>query len=384
MIAATLYAGGVLQNDIRVPFVDLRTVNLPLRDDLLEAIGDLLERGSFVSGSDIEEFEEAFAEFVGATHCVGLASGLDAVRIALLVSGIEPGDEVIVPANTFIASIEAVVQAGGVPVLVDASLDDYNIDPALVEAALTPSTRFLLPVHLYGQLSDMQALRRIAAEHDLRIVEDACQAHGAEREGIRASELSVASAYSFYPAKNLGAAGDAGALVTDADDAAAHARALRQHGEVEKYRSAYPGYTARLDAIQAIVLSHKLPYLRGWNAERAAVAAAYSEALAGVGDLGLPPVPAGSSPVWHLYVVRTAKREELASFLAARGIATARHYPVPPHLSGAFPRLGNGPGSFPVAELLADELLSLPIFPGISADQLELVCDGIRAFFADA
>jgi dTDP-4-amino-4,6-dideoxygalactose transaminase len=384
MIAATLYAGVVLQNDIRVPFVDLRAVNLPLRDELLDAIGDLLERGSFVAGRDIEEFEEAFAEFCGVAHCVGLSSGLDAVRIALLVSGIEPGDEVIVPANTFIASIEAVVQAGGVPVLVDASLDDYNIDPALVEAAVTPKTRFLLPVHLYGQLSDMQPLRRIAAEHGLRIVEDACQAHGAERDGIRASELSVASAYSFYPAKNLGAAGDAGALVTDSEDAASHARALRQHGEVEKYRSAYPGYTARLDAIQAIVLSHKLPHLRGWNAERAAVAAAYTDALAGIEGLGVPPVPAGSSPVWHLYVVRTAKREELAEFLAARGIATARHYPVPPHLSGAFPELGDGPGSFPVAEALADELLSLPIFPGISGEQIELVCDGIRAFFADA
>jgi dTDP-4-amino-4,6-dideoxygalactose transaminase len=384
MIGATLYAGVVLQSDIRVPFVDLRTVNLPLREELLEAIGDLLERGSFVAGRDIEQFEEAFAEFVGTAHCVGLASGLDAVRLALLVSGIEPGDEVIVPANTFIASIEAVVQAGGVPVLVDASLDDYNIDSALVEAAITPRTRFLVPVHLYGQLSDMQALRRIAADRDLRIVEDACQAHGAERDGIRASELSVASAYSFYPAKNLGAAGDAGALVTDSEDAAAHARALRQHGEVEKYRSAYPGYTARLDAIQAIVLSHKLPHLRGWNAERAAVAAAYTDALAGIEGLGVPPVPAGSSPVWHLYVVRTAKREELAEFLAARGIATARHYPVPPHLSGAFPELGDGPGSFPVAEALADELLSLPIFPGISGEQIELVCDGIRAFFADA
>jgi dTDP-3-amino-3,4,6-trideoxy-alpha-D-glucose transaminase len=348
MIGATLYAGVVLQSDIRVPFVDLRTVNLPLREELLEAIGDLLERGSFVAGRDIEQFEEAFAEFVGTAHCVGLASGLDAVRLALLVSAIEPGDEVIVPANTFIASVEAVVQAGGVPVLVDASLDDYNIDPALVEAAVTPKTRFLLPVHLYGQLSDMQALRRLAAEHDLRIVEDACQAHGAERDGIRASELSVASAYSFYPAKNLGAAGDAGALVTDSEDAAAHARALRQHGEVEKYRSAYP------------------------------------EALGGIEGLGLPPVPAGSSPVWHLYVARTAKREELADFLAARGIATARHYPVPPHLSGAFPELGNGSGSFPVAEALADELLSLPIFPGISGEQIELVCDGIRAFFADA
>jgi len=364
----------VLQSDIRVPFVDLRTVNLPLREELLEAIGDLLERGSFVAGPDIEEFEEAFAEFCGAAHCVGLSSGLDAVRLALLVSGIEPGDEVIVPANTFIASIEAVVQAGGVPVLVDASTDDYNLDPALVEAALTPKTRFLLPVHLYGQLSDMQAVRRLAEEHDLRIVEDACQAHGAERDGIRAGELSLASAYSFYPAKNLGAAGDAGALVTDSEEAAAHARALRQHGEVEKYRSAYPGYTARLDAIQAIVLSHKLPHLRAWNAQRASVAASYTDALAGIEGLRLPPVPAGSSPVWHLYVVRTARREELATFLAARGVATARHYPVPPHLSGAFPGLGNGPGSFPVAEALADELLSLPLFPGISeADRKSVV-----------
>jgi dTDP-4-amino-4,6-dideoxygalactose transaminase len=373
----------VVREETAVPFIDLRPANLPLRDELLADIAGLLERGNFVHGPEIAAFEAAFAGFCGTDHCVGTSSGLDALRLGLIAAGIEPGDEVIVPANTFVATFEAVVQAGGAPVAVDVSETDYNLDSTLVQYAVTARTRFLLPVHLYGQLADMGAFLRIADEHGLRIVEDACQAHGAERDGHRAGRTGAAAAFSFYPTKNLGAAGDAGALVTSSAEVAETARALREHGEVEKYRSAYPGYTARLDSIQAMVLSRKLPLLEGWNARRADVADFYDATLEGVGDIRLPPRAPGSTPAWHLYVVRTAHREALAGFLAERGISTARHYPEPPHLSQAFRGLADGRGSFPVTESLADELLSLPLYPGIRPEQLEAVSDAVHAFFAD-
>jgi dTDP-3-amino-3,4,6-trideoxy-alpha-D-glucose transaminase len=373
----------VAAQGIRVPFVDLRPVNLPLRDEILARFATLLERGNFGGGSEVESFEAGFAAYCAAARCVGMSSGLDALRLGLLASGLEPGDEVIVPANTFVATFEAVVQAGGAPVAVDVSETDYNLDVEAAAAAVTERTTFLLPVHLYGQMADMHAIRQLAERHGLRVLEDACQAHGAERDGLRAGACGTAAAFSFYPAKNLGAAGDAGALVTDDDAIADLALALRQHGEEEKYRSRWPGYTARLDSIQAIVLGCKLPLLDSWNAERTQAAAFYDGRLAGVGDLRLPPRPPGSTPVWHLYVVRTAQREELAAHLAAEGIATGRHYPEPPHLSEAFGRLAGGAGSFPVTEALAEELLSLPLFPGIEREQLEAVVGAIRAFFGD-
>lgn len=368
---------------IRVPFVDLGPVNLPLREELLRGFATLLDRGNFVGGAEVESFEGAFAAYCGTAHCVGTSSGLDALRLGLLASGLEPGDEVLVPANTFVATFEAILQAGGTPVPVDASEADYNLDVDAAAAAVTERTRFLLPVHLYGQMADMRAIRRLAEEHGLQVLEDACQAHGAERDGLRAGACGIAAAFSFYPAKNLGAAGDAGALVTDDDRIADLARALRQHGEVEKYRSRRPGYTARLDSIQAIVLDRKLRLLDGWNDQRAAAAAYYDTGLAGVGDLRLPPRAPGSRPVWHLYVVRSARREDLAVHLASEGIATARHYPEPPHLSEAFGWLARGVGSFPVTEALAEELLSLPLFPGIEREQLEAVVQATRAFFGD-
>ncbi len=368
---------------IRVPFVDLSHVNLPLRHGLMAGFSSLLERGDFIGGSEVGWFEAAFADYCGSARCVGMSSGLDALRLGLLAAGIESGDEVIVPANTFVATFEAIVQAGGTAVPVDVSEVDYNIDVEAAAAAVTRRTTFLLPVHLYGQMADMRAIRRLAERHGLRVLEDACQAHGAERDGLRAGSCGTAAAFSFYPTKNLGAVGDAGALVTDDDTIADLARALRQHGELEKYRSLRPGYTARLDTLQALVLSCKLPLLDDWNRERAEAATLYDEALEGVGDLQLPPRAEGSTPVWHLYVVRSAQRSELAAHLADEGIATARHYPEPPHLSEAFSHLAGGAGSFPVAEQLADELLSLPLFPGIEAEQLEAVVGAIRAFFAN-
>jgi dTDP-4-amino-4,6-dideoxygalactose transaminase len=366
---------------VAVPFVDLGPSCRPLNDAILSDIAKLLDSTRFHYGREVDEFETSFAAYCGAEHCVGMSSGLDALRLGLLASGIEPGDEVIVPANTFVATFAAVRQAGGVPVPVDASEDDYNVDLSRLDAAVTPRTSFVVPVHLYGQMADMRGLAEIAGRHGIAVVEDACQAHGAERDGLRAGSAGHAAAFSFYPSKNLGAAGDAGALVTDDPDIAGRGRALRHHGEVQKYRSELEGYTARIDTVQAIVLLRKLPHLKRWTEERRAAAAYYSDALGDLGDLQLPPVPAGSEPVWHLYVIRTADPEGLAEHLAARGIGTGRHYPEPPHLSAAFAHLGYSRGDFPVAEALALEGLSVPMFPGITESQLESVRAAIADYF---
>jgi dTDP-4-amino-4,6-dideoxygalactose transaminase len=376
-------AASPTETRIRVPFVDLGPSHAPVAEAIVDEISELVQAGAFTNGPQVAAFERAFADYCGVEHCVGLASGLDALRLALIAGGIERGDEVLVPADTFIATFEAVSQAGGVPVPVEVSEEDYNLDPAAVEAAITPRTRFLLPVHLYGQVSDMRALGEIAERHGLFVLEDACQAHGATRDGVRAGAAGHAAAFSFYPSKNLGAFGDAGALVTNDESLAESMRALREHGQRAKYRHDLEGYTARLDTIQAIVLSHKLPLLDGWNEDRRAQARYYSEALDGVGDLRLPRIAADSQPVWHLYVIRTAEPPRLAEFLQERGVATGRHYPEPPHLSKAYAHLGHREGGFPVAEAIGRECLSLPVFPGLREEQLEAVVSGVEAYFRD-
>lgn len=364
-----------------VPFLDLSCVHQGLKSVILAEISDLIDSGAFTNGPSVSAFEEAFASYCGTRYCVGLASGLDALRLALLAAGIEPGDDVVVPANTFAATFEAITQARGVPVVVDVSERDYNLDPDAVESVITGRTRFLVAVHLYGQMANMSALLRIAQRRGIQIIEDACQAHGARRDGLGAGTVGLAGAFSFYPGKNLGAMGDAGALVTGDGELAARVRALREHGQTAKYQHEFEGYTARLDSVQAAVLLQKLPFLSEWNEQRQRAARFYSEALEGVGDLRLPPVPDGSEPVWHLYVVRTADPLRLGDFLEGRGIETGRHYPEPPHLSAAFAGLGYRRGAFPVAETLAGECLSLPIFPGISEQQLASVCAAISDFF---
>jgi len=366
-----------------VPFLDLAPVHAPLRERLLADLADLIDSGAFSNGPAVGEFERAFAEYCGVEHCIGVSSGLAALRLGLLATGIEPGAEVVVPAMTFVATLESVTQAGGVPVVVDVSAADYCMDPVCVAAAIGPRTHALMPVHLYGQMADMTRLRDLADDNGVAIVEDAAQAHGAERDGLRAGAVGHAAAFSFYPGKNLGAAGDAGALVTDDRDLAVRMRALREHGQTAKYVHAYQGWTARLDTIQALVLGRKLPHLDGWNEQRQAAAGFYAATLDGVGDLVLPPVPAGSAPVWHVYVVRTAHPVALADFLRERGIGTGRHYPDPVHLTEAWAHLGHAHGSFPVAEALARECLSLPMFPGITEAQLATVAATVRAFFDD-
>lgn len=364
-----------------VPFVDLGPVSAAVKERVLDRITQTLAKGDFLNGEAVGEFERRFAEFVGQTHCVGVSSGLDALRLSLLASGLRAGDGVIVPAGTFAATFEAILQAGGTPIVVDVAEEDFNLDVGQVDTAAAGGASYVLPVHLYGQMADMRALTRISEQHDVKIIEDACQAHGASRDGVRAGCASLAAAFSFYPSKNLGAMGDAGALVTDDDELASRAQALRAHGETRKYHHEYVGYTARLDTIQAIVLVEKLPLLEEWNRQRRAAARFYSDALSGLDGLRLPTTSAGSEPVWHLYVVRVSDREGLAGFLAERGIQTGRHYPEPVHLSPAYRALGFAPGDFPVAEALARDALSLPLFPGISEAQLERVCGTIVDYF---
>jgi len=367
-----------------VPFLDLHAIHDGLKADLLEAMSALIDAGDFTNGPAVAEFEQAFAEYCGTTLAIGLASGLDALRLALIAAGLEAGDEVIVPANTFVATLEAVTQAGGRPVVVDMSEEDWNLDVALAEAAVTDRTRFVVPVHLYGQLADMRALEELAQRRGLQIVEDACQAHGAERDGVRAGASGRAAAFSFYPGKNLGAFGDAGALTTSDEQLAVKIRALREHGQTAKYVHDLEGYTARLDTIQAIVLLRKLAELDAWNAQRTEIASHYLRALCEVGDLELPPVAPGSEPVWHLFVVRTANPVALGTFLRERGIGTGRHYPQPVHLTGAYRSLGYEPGTFPLAERHAERVLSLPIFPGMSIEQADAVVTATRTFFERA
>jgi dTDP-4-amino-4,6-dideoxygalactose transaminase len=361
--------------------MDLGRVHAELREQMLEDIAELIDSSAFINGPQVLAFERAFAAFAGARRGVGVASGLDALRLVLIAAELEPGDEVIVPAHTFVATFEAVVQAGGRPIVVDVSEVDYNMDFAAAEAATTPRTRFLLPVHLYGQMADMERARGVARRYDLTLVEDACQAHGAVRDGHQAGTVGIAGAFSFYPGKNLGAIGDAGIVITDDEGLAARVGALRQHGALAAYDHVASGYTARLDSVQAVVLLRKLPLLERWNEQRAAAARFYTEQLRNVGDLRLPPVPVGSAPAWHLYVIRTAEADHLRSFLAGRGVETGRHYPEPPHLTRAFSFLGYLRRSFPVAEAIARESLSLPLFPGMSEAEETAVVDGIRDFF---
>jgi dTDP-4-amino-4,6-dideoxygalactose transaminase len=368
---------------LRVPFVDLGRAHEGLAESLLDAFGRLIETGDFTNGKDVARFEEAFAAHCGVVYAVGTASGLDALRLSLLAADLREGDEVIVPASTFVATFEAVTQAGGRPVPVDVTESDYGIDPAAAADAVNEKARFVVPVHLYGQMCDMRALGEIARAHDLFVLEDACQAHGAERDGLRAGGAGNAAAFSFYPGKNLGAFGDAGAVVTDDARVAARIRSLREHGQREKYEHEVPGWTSRLDTIQALVLAEKLPKLDRWTEQRRAAAALYDEALAGVGDLVLPPVPAGSAPVWHLYVVRTARPAALATRLASRGIQTGRHYLTPPHLTEAYASLGYGRGAFPVSEALSASALSLPMFAGIAEAEIATVAAAITDFFAN-
>ncbi len=367
-----------------IPVLDLKPAYEELRADLDAAYRRVMESGWVLLGKELEAFEADYAASVGAAHCIGVANGLEALQLVLTARGIGAGDEVIVPAHGYIATYLAVTHAGARPVPVECDPRTYNLDPARLPAALTPRTKAILPIHLYGQCADMAAINAFAAAHGLFVLEDAAQSHGATCGGRAAGALGHAAGISFYPSKNLGALDDAGAVTTSDPVLADQLRHLRNYGSKVRYQHEYLGFNSRLGELQAAFLRVKLPHLAAWNARRAALAARYRQALAGVGDLVLPFVPAGHAPVWHLYVVRTARRAALQAFLTARGIGTQIHYPTPPHLTPAYAGAGWKRGDFPLAEKLADEVLSLPIGPHHTAEQIDRVCAAIREFFATA
>ena len=367
---------------MNIPFVDLKAQDEEVRAEVEEGFRAVLDRTAFVLGDEVTVFEEAFASFSGVGHCVGVANGTDALELSLRAIDVGPGDEVIVQANTFIASALAVSRAGAEPVLVDCDPATYLIDVAQVEAAITPRTKAVMPVHLYGQMAPMAALQQVADRHGLVVVEDAAQSQGAAQDGVGSGGAGKVAGTSFYPGKNLGAYGDAGAVLTDDDDVARRVRALRNYGSEVKYHHPVTGFNSRLDTLQAVVLSAKLRRLGAWNDRRRAAAARYDELLADVDEVVTPVTAPGNVHVWHLYVVRLADRDvrdRAIKELGAAGVGVGIHYPVPVHLQGAFEHLGHGEGAFPATEQAADQMLSLPMHPHLSDEQQQFVVDQLRS-----
>jgi len=362
---------------MHVPFLDLRGPYAELREEIDAAMARVAERGWYLLGEEIEGFEAEWARYVGARHAVGLANGLDALRLGLMALGVGPGDEVIVPSNTYIATWLAVSQVGATPVPVEPDLRTYNLDPERVEAAVGPRTRAILPVHLYGQPADLAPIMEIARRHGLRVLEDAAQAHGARYRGTRIGAHGDVVAWSFYPGKNLGAFGDAGGLTTNDPAIADRVRVLRNYGSRVKYVNEVQGFNSRLDEIHAAVLRVKLGHLDEWNARRSRIAATYLETLAGSG-LVLPHVPDWAEPVWHLFVVRTSERDRLQQRLRASGVDTLIHYPIPPHRQAAYAAMAFAPDAFPIANRIHAEVLSLPIGPHMSDAQVQRVVEELH------
>lgn len=362
-----------------VRLLELGRVTAELRDELDAAVARVIDRGQYVLGPEVAAFEEEFAAYVGVRHCVGVGNGLNALELSLRAMGVGPGDEVIVPGFTYVATWLGVTLAGATPVPVEPDPATYNLDPTALDAAVTERTRAILPAHLYGQAADMAAVRAVAARHGLLVLEDAAQAHGATDSGSRVGSLGHAAAWSFYPSKNLGALGDAGAVTTDDDGLAQALRELRHYGAVDRYRHERVGSNSRLDEVQAAVLRAKLPHLERWNERRQAVAATYLHKLAGTA-VTLPAVRGGARPAWHLFVVTADDRDDLAVHLRARGVETEVHYPIPPHRDAVYAGLGLARGSLPLTEQLSDHVLTLPIGPHITEDEVGEVVEGVRAW----
>lgn len=361
-----------------VPFVDLRLQYQHLKPEIDPLVQAIMSRGAFIMGPEHQAFEKAFAAYVGVAHCLGVATGTDALEVALRALDLQPGDEVITVPNTFIATTEAITHAGGVIRWVEVDPRTYNMDPARLEAAITSRTKVILPVHLYGQPADMQPIMEIARRHGLKVVEDCAQAHGAGYQGQRVGTFGDLACFSFYPGKNLGAYGDGGAVVTNDPALAERVGLLRNHGQREKYVHVLEGFCHRLDNLQAAVLGIKLPYLDGWNAARRRAAAAYDAQLADVPGVVTPYVPIGLEPVYHLYVIQVAERDRVQASLKAQGIETGIHYPIPLHQQPAYAHLGYQPHDFPTSAYLGPRILSLPMFPEISAEQIAAVVAALR------
>jgi dTDP-4-amino-4,6-dideoxygalactose transaminase len=367
---------------MNVPFVDLKAQYRSLKPSMDAALQNVLERTAFVMGAEMEAFEEAFADYIGVKHALGVSSGTDALHLALRALGVGPGDEVITCPDTYIATCEAISHAGAQVRLVDADSRTYNLDPEELEAAITPRTRAVMPVHLFGQPADMGPILEAAREHHIFVVEDCAQAHGSTYRGKKAGTFGDAAGFSFYPGKNLGAYGDCGAVLTDDDALADRVRVLRNHGQKVKYEHLTVGYCSRMDNLQAAVLGVKLPYLEEWNAARRSHAQRYAKLLAGVEGIVTPYNPPDVEPVYHLYVMRVSdgRRNALQNYLSAAGISTGLHYPIPVHLQKAYADLGYKYGDFPVCELIAEQGLSLPMYAELTDEQMVYVTDKIKEF----
>ena len=360
-----------------VPFLDLAAAYLELKAEIDDAAARVLASGWYIGGPEVERFEQDFATYCGAAHCVGTGNGFDALHLALRALDIGDGDEVILASNSYAATVLAVSLAGAVPVFAEPDPATHNLEPSLVEAAITPRTRAIMPTHLYGLPADLDPILAIGSEHGLVVIEDAAQAHGAAYQGRRLGAHGHAVAWSFYPTKNLGAFGDAGAVTTDDAAVAERLRRLRNYGSSKRYFSDEKGVNSRLDPLQAAILAVKLRHLDDWNARRAQVAERYLEAFADL-PIGLPTVPDWGHHAWHLFVITSPRRDRIAEALTAEGVETIIHYPVPPHLQAAYADLSLGRGALPIAERLADEVLSLPVGPHLDDDQVEAVIAAVR------
>jgi dTDP-4-amino-4,6-dideoxygalactose transaminase len=365
---------------VSVPFLDVQAAYRELQPELDAAYRRVMESGQYILGQEVEAFENEFAAYCGARHCIGVGNGLEALHLILRAHNIGPGDEVIVPANTYIATWLAVTDAGATPVPVEPDARTYNLDPARLEESIGGRCRAILPVHLYGQPADMEAIGEVAARRGLVVIEDAAQAHGASYHQRRAGSLGGAAGWSFYPTKNLGALGDAGAVTTNDDVLADRVRLLRNYGSRKKYYNEIRGYNSRLDPLQAAFLRVKLGHLEEWNGRRTQLASLYLEGLADIPDLLLPAVLPGAEPAWHVFVVRHPDRDGLQKHLEAAGIGTLIHYPVPPHMSSAYADRGFKVGDFPITEELARTSLSLPFGPHMSEKQAREVIQAIKDF----
>lgn len=360
-----------------IPLVDLSIQHREIETELAGELPKMFSEACYILGEAVERFEEAFAAFCGITHCVSVANGTDALELSLRACGIGTGDEIIVPTNTFIATAAAVVRAGATPVLVDCDPVHHLIDPDQVEERIGSRTRAIVPVHLFGQLASMESLVGISDAKGIVLIEDAAQAHGASRNGRPAGSFGAAAGTSFYPGKNLGAYGDAGAVLTDSPETAARIRILRNYGSNVKYQHPELGFNSRLDTIQAVVLLSKLKRLKEWNEERHRAAELYLDLLKDVPDVQLPFAMEGNEHVWHLFVIQVPRRDAVLDHLHRSDIGAGIHYPVPIHLQGAFRELGHQVGDFPISERFANEMISLPLFPGITPDQQERVASSL-------
>jgi dTDP-4-amino-4,6-dideoxygalactose transaminase len=363
---------------MKVPFLDLKAQYSSIKEEISEAIQEVLDSCAFAGGPFVQKFEEQFARFCGCQFAVGVGSGTDALWLILLALGVGPGDEVITVPNTFIATAEAISLCGARPVFVDVEQLTYTMDPALIERAITSRTRAIIPVHLFGQMADMDSIMALARSKGLPVIEDACQAHGAEHKGGKAGSIGIAAAFSFYPGKNLGAYGEAGAITTNDAAIADKVRSLRDHGQEKKYFHRYVGWNARMDGIQGAILSTKLAHVEEWNDRRRAHALTYHELLRNLKGLIIPREASYNRHVYHVYAIRVDRRDELLNVLKGKDINCAIHYPVPVHLQDAYRELQIGSGSLPVAEKCAGEFLSLPMYPELREDQIEYVADELE------